>query len=521
MTHGIKVAGGDRLGKTIIFAKNAEHARFIAQRFDASFPHYKGHFAQVITYEVDYAESLISKFKKPEESPHVAISVDMLDTGVDVPEVVNLVFFKLVRSKTKFWQMVGRGTRLCPDLFGPGRHKQYFNIFDFCQNLEYFSQNLQVSEPPITDSLGARLFKARLKLLTSLPATAGSVRESPEEESPASVRLSLLAELQGAVGSMNTNNIVVRPHRKTVEKFTETSAWDDLRSDERAELETLATLPTELESEPEESKRFDLVILRLQLALLNGDNRFASYRQQVRSIANALLEKTAIPMVKEQEPTLQRLQSDEWWQDVTIPMLEGARKKVRALVGFVEKTRRTPIYTDFADTLGPETEIELADLTQDTFARFRQKTRAYLRQNLNHLAVHKLHTNQQLTPTDLEELQRMLSAAGVGAPEQLQEAAERSQGLGLFARGLVGLDRQAASDALSGFIAGKTLSANQLHFLDHIVDHLTRNGVLDVGRLYEAPFTDRAPQGPEALWGDEEVDKLVAILDEIKVRAVA
>jgi type I restriction enzyme R subunit len=167
-------------------------------------------------------------------------------------------------------------------------------------------------------------------------------------------------------------------------------------------------------------------------------------------------------------------------------MLEGARKKVRGLAGFVEKTRRTPIYTDFADTLGPETEIELACLTQDTFARFRQKTQAYLRQNLNHLAVHKLHTNQQLTLTDLEELQRMLSEAGVGAPEQLQEAAERSQGLGLFVRGLVGLDRQAASDVLSSFIAGKSLSANQLHFLDHIVDHLTRNGVLDVGRLYEA-----------------------------------
>lgn len=521
MTEGLKVVGGDRLGKTIIFAKNAEHARFIAQRFDANYPHHKGHFAQVITYEVDYAQSLIANFKKADENPHIAISVDMLDTGVDVPEVVNLVFFKEVRSKTKFWQMVGRGTRLCLDLFGPGQHKQFFNIFDVCQNLEYFSQNLEVSEPPIGDSLGARLFKARLKLLTSMPSADGSVHEDSQEETPASVRLGLLSELQGAVGSMNTDNIVLRPHRKLVEKFTDTSVWDDLRPDECAELETLAALPTELESEREETRRFDLVMVRLQLALLNGDNRYASYQQQVRSIADALLEKTSIPMVKEQEPMLLELQSDEWWQDVTIPMLERARKRVRGLVGFVEKTRRTPIYTDFADTLGPETEVELAGLSLNGFVRFRQKTQAYLRQNLNHLAVHKLHTNQQLTPTDLEELQRMLTEAGLGTPEDLQKATEDSQGLGLFVRGLVGLDRQAARDALSGFIAGKTLSANQIQFLDHIVEHLTSNGILDVGRLYEPPFTDRAPQGPEDLWPDEEVDRLVAILDEIKVRAVA
>lgn len=314
---------------------------------------------------------------------------------------------------------------------------------------------------------------------------------------------------------------MVRPFRKTVEKFTEASAWDDLRPDECAELETLAALPTELESEKEESKRFDLVILRLQLALLTGDNGFARCQKQVREIADALLEKTSIPMVKEQEPILLMLQSDEWWQDVTVPMLEGARKKVRGLVGFVEKTRRTPIYTDIADTLGAETEVQLAGLTQDSFTRFREKTRAYLRQHLNHLTVHKLHNNQQLTPSDLDELQRMLAEAGVGAPEQLDEAAQRSQGLGLFVRGLVGLDRQAARDALSGFIAGKTLSANQIHFLDHIVEHLTRNGVLDVGRLYEHPFIAQAPQGPESLWGDAEVDRLQAILEEIKRRAVA
>lgn len=521
MTHGLKVAGGDRLGKTIIFAKNSEHARFIAQRFDANYPHYKGHFAQVITYEVDYAHSLIANFKKPEESPHIAISVDMLDTGVDVPEVVNLVFFKAVRSKTKFWQMVGRGTRLAPDLFGPGQSKTFFNIFDICGNLEYFSQNLDRAEAPVAEALSTRLFKARLQLLTALPAVDGGVREDGGEESIASVRMGLMGQLQEAVGSMNTENFVVRPLRKTVEKYTESSVWDDLGTDECAELETLSELPTELESEPEETKRFDLVILRLQLGLLKGDRRFPGYQQQVQGIAEALLEKISIPMVKEREALLHELSGDQWWRDVTVPMLESARKTLRGLVGFVEKIRRTPLYTDIADTLGPVTEIELSGLTLDSFSRFRQKTQAYLRQNLNHLSVHKLHTNQQLTQSDLEELERMLLEAGVGAPEHFQEAVERSQGLGLFVRSLVGLERKTARDALSGFIAGRTLSANQLHFLEHMVEHLTCNGTLEVGRLYDAPFTDRAPQGPEQLWGDDGVDALDTVLQEITSRAVA
>jgi type I restriction enzyme R subunit len=162
MTKGQKVAGGDRLGKTIVFAKNNDHAEFIAERFNVNYPQYKGHFARVVTYKTEYAQSLIDDFSKKDKAPHIAISVDMLDTGIDVPEVVNLVFFKVVRSKTKFWQMLGRGTRLCPDLFAPGEHKQFFYLFDYCQNLEFFSQNPDLVEGSAGEALGTRLFKARL-----------------------------------------------------------------------------------------------------------------------------------------------------------------------------------------------------------------------------------------------------------------------------------------------------------------------------------------------------------------------
>ena len=168
MTNGITVVGGDRLGKTIVFAKNQAHADFIAARFDANYPQYKGAFARVITFKTEYAQSLIDDFSQKEKAPHLAVSVDMLDTGIDVPEVVNLVFFKQVRSKTKFWQMVGRGTRLCPDLFGPGQHKEFFAIFDYCQNLEYFGQDPATKDGAQGESLGKRLFKGRVELIAAL-----------------------------------------------------------------------------------------------------------------------------------------------------------------------------------------------------------------------------------------------------------------------------------------------------------------------------------------------------------------
>ena len=168
MTLRPKVEAGDRLGKTIIFARNNNHAEFIAERFNKIYPEHRGEFAQVITYQKSYAQSLIDAFKMRDKPPHIAISVDMLDTGIDVPEVVNLVFAKPVHSKTKFWQMIGRGTRLCPDLFGPNQDKEGFLVFDLCQNVEFFNQNLPTVEGHLQPSLSEQIFRRRADLLLGL-----------------------------------------------------------------------------------------------------------------------------------------------------------------------------------------------------------------------------------------------------------------------------------------------------------------------------------------------------------------
>ena len=347
MTNGLKVAGGDRLGKTIIFAKNQAHADFIAERFNANYPHHKGAFARVITFKTEYAQSLIDDFSQKDKLPHIAISVDMLDTGIDVPEVVNLVFFKLVRSKTKFWQMLGRGTRLCKDLFGPGKHKESFFLFDYCQNLEYFSQNPETTEGAAGESLGKRLFKARLELIDVLDAkrvAAGNkevaseiVEGYGEPRTEDALRLSIAELLRLEVAAMNVENFVVRAHRRAVEKYSRPEAWATLSADSFAELAVhVAGLPTELESEAEEAKRFDLLIMNLQLAVLRAEPAFERLVEQVKRIAGLLEEKSAIPMVREHMALIQDLQTAEWWQNVTCPMLEAVRRRLRSLVRLIE-----------------------------------------------------------------------------------------------------------------------------------------------------------------------------------------
>jgi type I restriction enzyme R subunit len=531
MTRGVTVAGGDRLGKTILFAKNQAHADFIEERFNANYPHLKGEFARVITFKTEYAQSLIDSFSARDKAPHIALSVDMLDTGIDVPEVVNLVFFKLVRSKTKFWQMVGRGTRLCPDLFGPGQHKQFFYIFDYCQNLEYFSQNPETTDGALGASLGKRLFNARLELIGELDgrmAEAGgkaareqSIPPPGHPESEEEVRTQTAALLQREVMAMNVDNFVVRPKRRLVQKYAAPKAWRSLTREAMSELShEVAGLPNELDPEAEEAKRFDLLVLNLQLAVLRAEPAFARLRDQVKTLAGLLEEKSAIPMVREQMALIQDVQTDEWWQDVTIPMLEVLRRRLRALIKLIEKRQRKPIFTDFEDEMGGETSVQLPGLGEGTdYVRFRAKAQAFLRAHQDHVAIHKLRMNKPLTAADLAELQRMLLESGVGAEEDIRRAASEAHGLGLFVRSLVGLDRQAAKETMSAFISGK--SANQIEFVNLIVDHLTEHGVMEAAQLYESPFTDFSPQGPEGIFGAAELDALMNSLEAVRASAIA
>jgi type I restriction enzyme R subunit len=523
MTHGLKVAGGDRLGKTILFAKNQAHADFIQARFDKNYPHLAGKFARVITFKTEYAQTLIDEFSKKDAMPHLAISVDMLDTGIDVPEVVNLVFFKLVRSKTKFWQMVGRGTRRCPDLFAPGKDKEFFYIFDYCQNLEFFSQDPETVDGSLGESLGKRLFKTRLELISELDRKPSSEATAEAPADADKLRREIASILHGEVAAMNVENFVVRTKRRLVEKYAKPESWSELKVEEHAELgRDVAGLPSELEAEDEEAKRFDLLMLNLQLAVLRTEPAFKRLSEQVKAIAGLLEEKATIPMVQPQLPLIQEIQTDEWWQGVTAQMLETVRKKLRLLIKLIEKQARKPIYTDFEDEIGASTPIELPGFVSvDSFEKFREKARVFLRRHQDELAIRKLRMNEPLTTVDLQELEKILAGSGSLNPEHVAKAKAENEGLGLFVRSLVGMERDAAKQALSVFTAGRSFTANQIEFVNLIVDHLTAHGAMKPELLYESPFTDLNPHGPEGVFNSAQVDQLVELLSEIRARATA
>jgi type I restriction enzyme, R subunit len=531
MERGLKVDGGDRLGKTIIFAKNNDHAKFIYERFNANYPHYKGEFARIITHKVEYAQSLIDKFSQPTKMPQIAISVDMLDTGIDVPEVVNLVFFKAVRSKTKFAQMIGRGTRLCPDLFAPNQPKEFFYLFDYCQNLEFFEQNPETTDGSLTDSLSKRLFTTRLDLLTALdqresisPALVGEPQgtygaNTLDPITETEVRQAIAAQLQTEVAAMNLANFIVRPQRQLVETYAQPNAWAALKIEQITELsDRIAGLPTELPSEGEDAKRFDLLMLKLQLATLRKEPKVTRLSEQVKAIAAALETKDSIPVVREQMELIQDIQTDAWWQDITVPLLERARKRLRLLVRLIEKTQRPLVYTDFIDEIGTETVVELPGFgSGDEFDRFRSKARQFLLAHESHITIHKLRFNEPLTPTDLSELERMLLESGIGTPEHIESA--KQNGLGIFIRSLVGLDREAAKSAFGAFLSGSTASAAQIEFVNLIIDYLTHHGTMEPSLLYESPFIDINANGPDGIFNPGQVDALISRLEDIRATA--
>jgi type I restriction enzyme R subunit len=526
MTHGIKVEDGDRLGKTIIFAKNRAHAEFIGARFDANYPHLAGHFARVVVSEYSYAQSLVDDLYNPNKPPHIAISVDMLDTGIDVPEIVNLVFFKPVRSKTKFWQMIGRGTRLCPNLFGPGRHKEFFYIFDWCRNFEFFNQNPDVTEGAGADTLAKRLFAARVELVGEVDNPDGHHMGEPGSKPERSAEIKKLrdgvaAELRTEVSGMSLDNFLVRPQRRYVEKYSSGEAWAKVDADARHELiEHVAGLPSAVVDDDLAAKQFDLVVFRAELAMLRVDPAFGNLRTKITEVASLLEELSNVPMVAAEMALILEIQTDEFWQDITLPMLETVRRRLRALVKLIEYKARTLVYSDFEDSTGAPVDIAVAGISVGTdMTAFRRKARLFLKPHENHIAVLKVKRNETLTQTDLKELERIFLEAGVD--ETALDALQAEGGLPRFVRTLVGLDRETAKGAFAQFLDGRRLNADQLEFLDLIIDHLTARGVMDPSLLYESPFTDFDSKGVEGVFEPNDVVSLVHVLRSIEPKKAA
>ncbi|MBU1535904.1 DEAD/DEAH box helicase family protein [Myxococcota bacterium] len=519
MKEGIKVEGGDKLGKTIIFAKNHKHAVFIEQRFNKAFPQYTGKFLRVIDNYESKAQDLLETFKDAieDKNPQISVSVDMMDTGVDAPRVVNLVFFKLVRSQTKFWQMIGRGTRLCPNLFGPGEDKTHFIIFDFCKNFDFFDGHPAGIEGKQVKTLTQQAFEAKLEL-------ALLIREADQKtEQDSALAEAYAAELHSAVQGLDQDRFVVKKELRAVTEYSTKGRWQNISQADMQEINThISRLMIPQDDDHELSRRFDVFILRFQIALFSGDYDTETFVGKLNLIATALKKKTNIPMVKKQEPVLNEIQTESFWQGITVNKLEEVRHALRDLIKFMDREKLVDVFTSFTDEL-KESEITVRDVvgSYSRLQSYRDRVEAYIRKNKDHITIRKLQMNKPITKAEIDELERLLfDGKERGTKEDyIREIGE--QPLGKFIRSIIGLDQQAVHEAFSEFLLAGNLRADQMRFLDMIIKYLMQNGTLEKGMLFEAPFTDINDQGLQGVFDDAQAMKVIKMVEGVNRNAVA
>ena len=488
MERGIRVAGGDRLGKTIIFAQNKRHAEFILERFNKLYPQYCGTFAQRVICDDAYAQTVIDDFKTPEREPHIVVSVDMMDTGIDVPEAVNLVFFKKVRSKAKFWQMIGRGTRLCKGLScldqidGEYTDKRRFLIFDYCGNFEFFREHKEGYESRDTKTLSENIFGKQIRLIMALQesAFAGDDYQAWRSE--------IAGACRDRISELRPDLITVKLRMEYVEKYRKPEAFVFISEGDKGELLSQLAPLVYLKDTDEFAKRFDNFMYGLMLAHAEQMPAFRYARKQLCEMASLLEQKISIPQVREKLPLIREIQCDAFWNANDLLLFEKVRRELRELIKFLEESgdREKHIVTRLTDPVIDRKEGALLDAAYD-FEDYRAKVNRYVNENGDTLAIHKLTHNIPLTDGDYQELERVLTSELGSRQDYEREFGDTP--FGLLIRRIAKLDHDAAMQAFSAFINDESLNQKQIAFVLKIINHIERNGYMEnVSLLTKPPF---------------------------------
>lgn len=478
MEYGLKIDYGEKLGKTIIFAKNHRHAEMILEVFQREYPHLGDGFAQIIDNYMTYAQSAIDNFSDPGKLPQIAISVDMLDTGIDVPEVLNLVFFKKVMSKAKFWQMIGRGTRLCPGLLD-GADKNQFYIFDFCGNFAFFRMS-QGKPVHAQLSLQGALFRLKGEIVYKLQDMAYQT----EELVP--FRQALVKELLGKAQELNRDNFAVKQHLRAVERFSKEETYQGLVYDDIREMEEELCPLILPDADDPKALRFDALLYGIELAYMVGKTSTKARRDLVRQ-AEAVASVGNIPEIQEQKELLDRILHTDYLERAGLNEFEHIRKSLRDLMKYVLPSGHS-YSTNFDDQI-LETEWHESQLETDDLKNYRAKAEFYVREHQDSPAIAKLKSNLPLTQQDVVELESILWSQ-VGTQEDY-EAEYGEKPLGEFVREVVGMDMKAAKEAFSVYLNDVNLDDRQIYFVNQIVEYIVQNGLMkDLSVLQKPPFTD-------------------------------
>ncbi|WP_339171278.1 DEAD/DEAH box helicase family protein [Paenibacillus sp. FSL H7-0943] len=511
MTQGIKVSGGDRLGKTIIFAQTKQHAQYIVDRFNKLYPQYKGDFSQRIVSGDNYTQSLIDDFKIPNKSPYIAVTVDMLDTGIDVPEIVNLVFFKRIRSKTKFWQMIGRGTRLRNDLFGEGEDKTLFVIFDYLGNFEFFRQHKEGLQGNEAYSLSEAIFAKRVRIIHHMQQSIFI------DEPYQLIRTDLIEIVIGQIQALNTELISVKMQLQYIEKYKHNAAFVCLLEQDQSNLIKYLAPIVYMDDVDEHAKRFDNLMYGLMLAQVEESPQYKKSKKQLIEVATTLLQRATIPQVREKLPLIQTIGTDEFWESANILNFEKVRTELRSLIKFiVDEGGKNPIYTNLADEV-LEIHEGKAMYEAYTFEDYKLKVNRYIEKNRDNLVIHKLRNNIPLTALDYEALEKIFTGE-LGTAEDYQREFKDTP-FGLLVRKIAKLEYEAATAAFSEFINDQSLSQGQIVFVKKVIDYIVQNGYIDnVSELIKPPFDK--PQSFIKLFDGTKQRRLVEMVTQIKENAV-
>ncbi|MCI7146501.1 MAG: DEAD/DEAH box helicase family protein [Clostridiales bacterium] len=478
MTEGLRIDYGEKLGKTIIFAKNHKHAEKIREVFEKEYPNLPG-YAKVIDNYMTYAQSAIDEFSEHDKLPQIAISVDMLDTGIDVPEILNLVFFKKVMSKAKFWQMIGRGTRLCEGLID-GEDKDKFYIFDFCGNFEFF--RMSGGRPTANQiALQGAIFGLKFDITYKLQDIEYQIEPLVE------FRKSLVNEMALKVQQLNRENFAVRQHLKYVDLYANSANYDSLTYEDTLMVKE-EVAPLILPDEDEAvAVRFDALMYGIELAYLQG-KKYARARtdllKKVRGIANV----ANIPEITAQAELIDKILNTDYLENAGINEFEHIRERLRDLMKYLPK-HDARYDTNFDDEI-LDIEWNESELENDDLQNYKAKAEYYIRQHRDYLAIEKLRTNVPLSQPDVQQLEEILwSEAGT---REEYEAEYGEKPLGELVREIVGLDMNAAKAAFADYLDETYLDERQIYFVNQIVEYIVHNGVMkDLSVLQEPPFTDR------------------------------
>lgn len=525
LEHGIKKRGGDELGKTIIFAKNRKHAQFLKDTFmELDKEMFGNDYVKVITHSEPKAKEFINRFcdEEKERLPQIAISVDMMDTGIDAPSCVNLVFYKPVRSYAKFWQMIGRGSRLRPDLFGPGDDKENFLIFDLCGNFEFFNENPEGIETTTQKSLTELLFGLRLRLAEYLRSN-----QFKDDTTLKEFRTDLLDGLHGDIARLDLERFDVKMKLEIVHEFGNDNReiWNHLSKRDAKRIEDeLAPLIKPQKGDTDLARYYDKLLYTLIIKRLETPNSeeyvnsFMIPISKVIGTSRKLLKKTTIPAVKSKEGLIKLPLEEDFWKVNGIVHLEKLRKGVRELVKYIDPVDQRYVTTDFTDYIlndkiktGSFVKEDGASYTPSPFQNNVYRLEELIRENENHITITRIRKGEAITQAELQALEAILFKGGID-----KEAIEKEIGsqfsLVKFIISLMGLSSEKVNDAFAKFINDYQLNAIQIEFLDTIKKFLTSNGEIEPSKLYDAPFKNYHSLGIDGVFTEQQADKIFEIV---------